>query len=223
MTLASYLTDYTVEHSPVTTDGPPPYAFGFDGTDLANVANGVWAWANIDVNGCLVIDLDGGKTYARYAVHHDADDSPAYVVRQFPPATAEELHRAQGNGAPWLTKADVDAAERTPAMTGGQQLTLVAEPARPEVQLLNDALATITGGRQDSYGNPEDSFTVIADFWTTYWTARNVDMFTAEDVANMMILMKTARQIHAPKRDNYVDIAGYAGLGQRTVEKGAGR
>ena len=33
---------------------------------------------------------------------------------------------------------------------------------------------------------------------------------TAEDVAIAMILAKVSRESHAPKRDNAVDIAGYA-------------
>jgi hypothetical protein len=35
---------------------------------------------------------------------------------------------------------------------------------------------------------------------------------TARDVAWLMVLLKVAREIHAPHEDNPVDVAGYAAL-----------
>lgn len=65
----------------------------------------------------------------------------------------------------------------------------------------------ITGGsRQEDYGSPEDSFQRIADYWELYLKTH----VSPVDVARMMILLKLARQEHSPKRDNLVDIAGYA-------------
>lgn len=103
-------------------------------------------------------------------------------------------------------------------------VTLTADIAeRPEVKLLLDAALTITGDRLDSYGQAEDSFELIAQFWTSYMAVRpRPGVVTAEDVANMLVLFKMARQAYAPKRDNYVDMAGYAGLAERIVVKGAG-
>ena len=75
--------------------------------------------------------------------------------------------------------------------------------------LLDEAKQTITGERQDQYGAPEDSFDRIARYWTTY-LARPV---SALDVAHLMALMKLARaQGQGFKRDNYVDLAGYAAI-----------
>lgn len=62
------------------------------------------------------------------------------------------------------------------------------------------------GGRQEDYGHPEDSFKKIADYWSVYL---GVDVQPC-DVARMMVLLKVARQQNRPKRDNLVDIAGYA-------------
>ena len=45
-------------------------------------------------------------------------------------------------------------------------------------------------------------------------------MITGHDVAMMMCLLKIARQTYAPKRDNLVDLAGYAALAQRITETG---
>lgn len=75
--------------------------------------------------------------------------------------------------------------------------------------LLDEAKRTITGERQDQYGAPEDSFSRIAAYWTTY-LGRPVSSL---DVAHLMALMKLARaQGQGFKRDNYVDLAGYAAI-----------
>lgn len=75
--------------------------------------------------------------------------------------------------------------------------------------LLDEAKRTITGERQDQYGAPEDSFSRIAAYWATY-LGRPV---SALDVAHLMALMKLARaQGQGFRRDNYVDLAGYAAI-----------
>ena len=61
--------------------------------------------------------------------------------------------------------------------------------ASPLGSLLDEAKQTITGERQDQYGAPEDSFSRIAAYWTTY-LGRPV---SALDVAHLMALMKLAR------------------------------
>ena len=81
---------------------------------------------------------------------------------------------------------------------------------------LDEAKKTICGERQDVYGSPEDSFQIIAEYWSTYLRHEyNSDHhhLRAKDVAHMMILFKMARvQGQAPKRDNYVDLCGYAAI-----------
>ena len=74
--------------------------------------------------------------------------------------------------------------------------------------ILDEAKKTINGERQDSYGNPEDSFMLIADYWSTYLDKE----LSASDVAIMMVLFKIARQQNQHKRDNLVDAAGYLGI-----------
>ena len=81
--------------------------------------------------------------------------------------------------------------------------------------VLQEAINTINGQRQDSYGNPEDSFERIANLWDAYLTGKyrsEIDL-TAEDVALMMTLMKIARMMTGSgHRDSYIDAAGYIGL-----------
>jgi hypothetical protein len=77
------------------------------------------------------------------------------------------------------------------------------------------AHSIINGERQDSYGNPEDSFALIAEYWNAYFSEGNMDLkkLTALDVAHMMMLFKIARCTgQQSKRDNYIDIQGYAAI-----------
>jgi len=116
---------------------------------------------------------------------------------------------------PYWTKKEEDIAEM---------------PARQEIpSCLDEANIIINGERQDVYGSPEDSFSVIAEYWNTYLIEVQkkilvqhghdlnnyelVGLLEAKDIAHMMILFKMARtQGQKPKRDNYVDICGYAAI-----------
>jgi hypothetical protein len=77
-------------------------------------------------------------------------------------------------------------------------------------KILDEAKKIINGERQGTYGKAEDNFKVIAGFWSTY-LGKEV---SPVDVANMMILMKVARNSSGVyKDDNWIDICGYAALG----------
>jgi hypothetical protein len=79
--------------------------------------------------------------------------------------------------------------------------------------LCDEAKGIITGERQDSYGAPEFSFAIIADYWTTYLGLSGNDALKQLDVAHMMMLFKLARcQGQKPARDNYRDLIGYADI-----------
>jgi len=88
-------------------------------------------------------------------------------------------------------------------------------PTRPLGKCLDEAKDVICGERQDVYGKPEDSFELIAEYWSTYlnkYDGKGMHL-TGKDVAHMMILFKMARvQGQRPSRDNYIDIAGYVSI-----------
>ncbi len=80
----------------------------------------------------------------------------------------------------------------------------------------NTAVGLIAGGRQADYGHPEDNLQDIADVWQVY-AARAMEDHTwlnATDVANMMVLLKTVRQVKGYHKDSVVDIMGYAALAE---------
>lgn len=85
----------------------------------------------------------------------------------------------------------------------------------PRRQVLEEAADLIDGDRNKTYGSPTQNFTNIAELWNTRFAHLLKDgaEFDAADVADAMILLKVARNIADKKRDNFVDIAGYAGCG----------
>lgn len=101
-------------------------------------------------------------------------------------------------------------------------LTSQKEPKEQKESILDEANKIINGERQDAYGNPEDSFKIIADLWDVYlrsmiFVKNKIDIglgsIGALDVAHMMALFKIARMLgQAPKRDNYIDCAGYIAI-----------
>lgn len=76
-------------------------------------------------------------------------------------------------------------------------------------RVLEEAGNIISGNRDLQYGEPEESFTAIADLWNAY--IDKTIALTAKDVAMMMVLLKVAREAAGQsKLDNLIDIAGYA-------------
>lgn len=90
--------------------------------------------------------------------------------------------------------------------------------------VLEEAHTIIYGDREKTYGHPSKNLQTIADMWTAYVNSASGgaldDMaFTPEDVAVMMILLKSARLANNSKhRDSVVDICGYAALIERCDE-----
>lgn len=83
---------------------------------------------------------------------------------------------------------------------------------KPSRQVLATALNLIGGDRATDYGGMWENHENIAQLWNGY--LHNMDGFlSAEDVANMMELLKIARRkLGTLKKDNYIDGAGYAAV-----------
>lgn len=109
-----------------------------------------------------------------------------------------------------------ECAEPCPTCAASCDKTPPVKPvlSRDRGDLLREAHRIINGERQGQYGSPEDSFELIARFWNNYLrvAGKRDNCMTPRDVAMLMILLKVAREAHAPKRDNLVDIIGYAAL-----------
>jgi hypothetical protein len=96
---------------------------------------------------------------------------------------------------------------------------LPVETARGAVLL--EARQLITGDRNQTYGPPTQNFQNIADLLNVQFMHKLKDgvVFTPIDVAIIMIQVKLARMIAQPKRDNFVDIAGYVACAWECQEK----
>lgn len=79
----------------------------------------------------------------------------------------------------------------------------------PVEDVLEEALRITKGDRQASYGPPNQDFARTA----AMWSAMKGVQFEPREVALFMIALKLSRETHQRKRDNWVDIAGYARCG----------
>lgn len=102
----------------------------------------------------------------------------------------------------WGTEIPETAAETTEGAT----------IERIRAQILNEARSIICSDRNRQYGEPEDNFAVIGELWSQYLRrAKDADIdLDGYDVGMLMALFKIGRlETGTPKRDNFVDLAGY--------------
>lgn len=74
-----------------------------------------------------------------------------------------------------------------------------------DVSVANEAVSTVLGDRQDSYGDARENLGRIAALWSAYL---GIEVKPSE-VAAMMNLVKISRSKNTYKRDNAVDGVGY--------------
>jgi hypothetical protein len=93
--------------------------------------------------------------------------------------------------------------------------TNVREETTDSTYILQEAARAVYE-RSKKHGQPEDSFRRIAGLWNAYLGFPEDQLLDGEDVVNMMVLMKVARNAEGHyTEDNYADIAGYAENGAR--------
>jgi hypothetical protein len=80
-----------------------------------------------------------------------------------------------------------------------------------EETILDEAARITSGDRQASYGPPDQDFARTA----AMWSAIKGVSFEPREVAMFMIALKLSRETHQRKRDNWVDVAGYAHCGSQ--------
>jgi hypothetical protein len=110
------------------------------------------------------------------------------------------------------TYIEVDAGE----FLGGRHK---APEIPPRVSVLREAERLTTGDRNVTYGSPTANFQNTADLWTVLLQPLLKDGARLEPrhVADLMVALKLARNMAVAKRDNFVDIAGYAACGYETT------
>ena len=105
---------------------------------------------------------------------------------------------------------------------------LSAPAIRTRAEILEAAGKCVAGDRDEEYGEPEDSFDLIARLWEPYirsvCVSPSADVtIRPQDVAILMALLKIARAAVNDNPDNFVDLAGYAACAGEAVQKRGGR
>jgi len=90
-----------------------------------------------------------------------------------------------------------------------------SKPRSSTEDILEEALRITSGERQSSHGDFTTSLENIAKVWSVLLD-KQIDGRT---VANLMIAFKTVRASMSQKRDDWVDMAGYARGGSLCEEK----
>lgn len=87
----------------------------------------------------------------------------------------------------------------------------------PPSNILDEARALVYGPREADYAHPRVDFARAVGMVNALFADRLTIPLTESDWALIMIICKVARQAHKPKRDGWVDIAGYAATGARVT------
>lgn len=108
-------------------------------------------------------------------------------------------------------------------MIDAKTLTPLSDSSLPEPEvvlgywgecesILDEAKRITDTTRHSDYGHPTDDFARTANIWNGVLAdkLRDGGSITSAEVPLCMIAVKLARQSHRHKRDNLVDIAGYA-------------
>lgn len=106
------------------------------------------------------------------------------------------------------------------AETWQQAMPIIAALKERYAQLsesaLQEAQRLVHGARDQDYGHPIEDYTRTGRIWGALLGLPDID---PRICCLMMAGVKLSREIHKPKRDNRVDLAGYAECAQMVAEK----
>jgi hypothetical protein len=91
----------------------------------------------------------------------------------------------------------------------------------PHKSVLTEAEGLVHGDRNASYGHPLTDYSRTAGMVNAMLAHKLKEPLTAEDLGMVMCCVKLSRQQNAPKRDNLVDLAGYAECVQWMIDERA--
>lgn len=91
-----------------------------------------------------------------------------------------------------------------------------APSPKPKETALQEAQRLVHGDRGAAYGHPIDDYTRTGRMWGAILGLPDID---PRICCLMMSAVKISREVNAPKRDNRVDLAGYAECAQMVAER----
>ena len=104
---------------------------------------------------------------------------------------------------------------------GCDLLASLIKAQRPNSVLL-EAEALVNGQRNSDYGPPGEDFAKTAKIWSGVLLPKLREDITPAEAMLCMIGVKMSREVHRHKRDNLVDIAGYAECIEQTAQAAEG-
>lgn len=84
------------------------------------------------------------------------------------------------------------------------------QPGKPGEDHMAEANGLVNGERQAAYGSPRPAYEAQAKVWSGLLAHKLKEDLTPEDVVLLLTGMKLVREIRKHKRDNVVDLHGYA-------------
>lgn len=171
-------------------------------------------WLNLgwDVLSPADMDIKAGFDPFKLSADHDWSSWPVGMV---PALTVERCIEALVKCSDiimlpgWQQSKGATAEYRVALWCGIHVSFADAHDSPMEEDILAEASRITKGDRQNQYGPPSQDFTRTAAMWSSLKGVQ----FTAREVAMFMIALKLSRESHQCKRDNWVDIAGYAKCG----------
>ncbi len=103
----------------------------------------------------------------------------------------------------------------------GDHIAEAGKKVKSRGTVLDEAKSLVFGDRGQDYGHPRKDFTRTAALWTALIEGQFE--FQPEHVALFMVALKLSREVNGHKRDNLVDIAGYAQTCEMVNEPDEGR
>lgn len=85
--------------------------------------------------------------------------------------------------------------------------------------ILQEAQRLTHGDRNTTYGHPLDDYSRTAGMVNSMLAHKLKEPLTPSECAAIMCCVKLSRQAHSPKRDNMIDLAGYAWVVQECLDE----
>ena len=182
--------------------GLPDYNF-----PAFNAAAAAWRAAGWDVlNPAEAFNGDQTRPYREYVAHDMAILQTCDAIAMLP-----GWDGPNARGSVW---------EREIALLLGLAIHDATEPVAPESKAresaLQEAQRLVHGDRGAAYGHPIDDYTRTGRMWGAILGIPDIDPRLC---CLMMAAVKISRETNAPKRDNRVDLAGYAECAQMVAER----